>query len=169
MALAVLAMPILMTSRKEAPKATTAPPVPTPNATDTPPQTTPTPAVPDMSPPITNQVIGLDASGNGSVSAVIPPNGVSNYLLNANNGQTLSATLNGNEVKMTILGTDKQPLANAQDIKEFSGNLTGAGTYTIQVKSIQSTAPTNFSLIVSLTGSGSEPNVINRPIIIKPQ
>jgi serine/threonine protein kinase len=172
MAIAVLGMPALLNRPKEAPNTATAPtatPVPTPNATETPPETTPSPAVPDMPPPITNEVIGIDASGNGSVSAVIPPNGISNYLLNANSGQNLAVSLKGNDVIMTILGTDKQPLANARDVKEFSGNLTSAGTYTVQVRSIQSAAPTNFSLIVSLTGAGSDPNVINRPIIIKPR
>jgi len=172
MAIAVLGMPALLNRPKEAPNTATAPtatPVPTPNATETPPETTPSPAVPDMPPPITNEVIGIDASGNGSVSAVIPPNGISNYLLNANSGQNLAVSLKGNDVIMTILGTDKQPLANARDVKEFSGNLTSAGTYTVQVRSIQSAAPTNFSLIVSLTGAGSDPNVINRPSIIKPR
>ncbi len=170
MAIAVLGIPVLLNRPKEAPNATTAPtPIPSPNATETPPKTMPSLPLPDMPPPVANELIGIDASGNGSVSAVIPPNGIYNYLLNANNGQNLAVSLRGNDVIMTVFGTDQQPLPNAQDVKEFSGNLSSAGAYTIQVRSIQSSAPTNFSLIVSLTGAGSDPNVINRPIIIKPR
>jgi serine/threonine-protein kinase len=167
MAIGVLGLPMTFNRVKDTPvttKETTPTPLPTPQVAAPPsPEPTPTPE------PIPAQILQLDSEGNGSVSTVLPANGISTYLLEGRSGQTLSATLNGNEVKMTILGTDSQPLLHGQDIKQFTGSLPRTGTYTIQVKSLQSTAPTNFSLLVSLTGEESNPNVITRPIIIKPQ
>ncbi len=167
-AIALLGLPVVVTKPKTTPIGSSPTPIPTPEATEVPPpEATPPPPTPTAIP---SQIIQLDSEGNGSVSMVLPPNGISNYLLDVGNGQMLSATLNGNEVKMTILDKNQQPLRNAQDIKQFEDNLPSAGTYTIQVKSLQSAAPTNFSLIVKLTSSSTNnPSVINRPIIIKPQ
>jgi len=127
-------------------------PSPTPVVTQSPPpQPSPT-LTPDSKPVEYNQRLSLTPNGEttrfeGSLRA----NESILYNFGASEGQTLSATLEGEGVLLSVLKPDRQPIDDqAQRVLSWKGGLSTTGDYEIRLSPVKGVAASDYRLKLSL-------------------
>ncbi len=131
-------------------------PTPTPTITASPsPTTTPTPKPspsPSPSPdPVTySQQLDL-TSGAATRSGTLRSNETLNFIIPANQGQQLNASLGGEGVLLSVLAPNRDPVDNAANrVTNWSGELPFTGNYTVQLRTVKGISKSNFKLNASL-------------------
>lgn len=117
-------------------------PVPTPSKTPTP---TPSTAI-NYSQRL-NLVTGVTTSIEDSLKA----NATLNYIFNGVQGQQLSVILEDQDVLLTVLGPNQEPInALAERVTRYQGLLPFTGDYTIQLNPVQGVERSKYKLNLSL-------------------
>ncbi|MBW4420553.1 MAG: serine/threonine protein kinase [Myxacorys californica WJT36-NPBG1] len=141
-------------------------PSPTPTTTISPsprPSTpSPRPSTPSPSPsaePVTySQTLDL-AQGSASRDGTLRANQTLNLIVPAQEGQELSASVQGEEVLMTVLAPDDQPVdAQASRTPRWSGTLPYTGKYVIQLKPVKGLQKGAYKLNVELASPPPPPS-----------
>ncbi len=97
---------------------------------------------------------------NGTLRA----NETINYVIRAQQGDQLSAMLSGDQVLMSILGPDRQPLGReAQRVSYWQGSLPFSSDYFIQIRPVSGSNRSNYRLEVNLQRSPAPPSPDPRP------
>ncbi|HEY9690970.1 MAG TPA: serine/threonine-protein kinase [Oculatellaceae cyanobacterium] len=138
----------ILHSRSSSPVAT--PPTVFPTEIPTPSETpTPTPAA---SPSNYSQKLDISTGGTISKEGTLKENATVNYIISAQQGQQLDASLSDEGVLMTILGPDQNPIDNsARRVRGWKGTLPYSGDYQIQLKPIKGLDDSNYQLNISLS------------------
>lgn len=140
-------------------------PTPIPTQTATPTPTTPPSPSPTRSPsprptePVT-YTRRLDVSGNTKViqNGTLRANETINYIVNANQGEQLSALVSGDGVLMNVLGADQQPIGNdAQRVSYWQGTLPFSSDYYIQLRPVSGLRRSDYQLEVNLRRNPEPP------------
>ncbi|MEO0458583.1 MAG: serine/threonine-protein kinase [Cyanobacteria bacterium P01_A01_bin.114] len=130
----------------------TASPFPTPTDTPEPPPAEPTEY---------NQALSVTPGDSQTVEGSVRGGDTINYRLQGQAGQTLSATLDGEGVLLSVLDPDGETVADASRTFRWSGPLETDGEYTIQLSPVQGLSRSDYQLEVGLTAapeSGTEPD-----------
>lgn len=122
---------------------------PTPTPTTPTPFATPTPTL-EQSPVVYSQALNLVPGSSSDVSGSLKANAVVNYTFIAERGQKLNATLAGEGTLLTILGPDRQAIADATQVKNYQGTLQTTGFYTVQLTPAPGVDESQYQLNLSL-------------------
>ncbi|MBD2024290.1 serine/threonine-protein kinase [Leptolyngbya sp. FACHB-711] len=128
------------------------PPQPSPTIAPTAtasPTATPTPS---PTPVEYSQRIELPATGETRVlEGNLKANDVATYLFPAEQGQALTAALEGEGMLLSVLAPDRQPADDRADrVLSWQGSLPVSGEYAVQLSPVQGVAQSNFKLNLSL-------------------
>jgi serine/threonine-protein kinase len=138
----------ILQSRSSSPVAT--PPTVFPTEIPTPSET-PTPT-PTSSPSNYSQKLNISTGQTISKQGTLKENDTVNYIIRAEQGQQLDASLSDEGVLMTILGPDQNPVDNsAKRVRGWKGTLPYSGDYQIQLKPIKGLDDSNYQLNISLS------------------
>ncbi len=110
---------------------------------------------------VTQRITFAAGATSASVSGQVAGTNVDTYLLNAYIGQQLQVTLSSpsGTAYLNVIAPNGIPLARAQaGAQSFSGSLPVSGDYQLQVLLLGTTIETNYTLNVSVTGSGGLPS-----------
>jgi serine/threonine-protein kinase len=134
-------------------------PTPTPTLTPSPiPTTTPT-ATPSPKPTTTpaprpsaySQRIDLPIGQAISRPGNLRANSTASYIISAEQGQRLTASLAGEGALMTVVGPDENPVnSRARRVTQWQGRLPFTGDYTIQLSPVKGLESSNYKLSLSL-------------------
>ncbi|WP_421658348.1 protein kinase domain-containing protein [Leptothermofonsia sp. ETS-13] len=108
----------------------------------------------------------LDIAPNTRViqNGTLKTNETINYVIRAQQGDQLSAMLSGDQVLMSILGPDRQPLSReAQRVSYWQGSLPFSSDYFIQIRPVSGSNQINYRLEVNLQRSPASPIPDPRP------
>jgi serine/threonine protein kinase len=126
---------------------------------------TPTPtlsiaASPTPTPTLTNrpveysQRLTLAPGDRLTPAGTLKANETLTYIIAGEQGQTLTAGLDGEGVLLTVLSPDHRPADNkAERVQQWQGNLNYGGDYYIQLRPVQGVTQSNYRLNVSLDAS----------------
>ncbi len=122
-------------------------PTPTPSQTPT---STP-PPTPSTEPINYSQRLNLVTGVTTRIEDSLKANTTLNYIFNAEQGQQLSAILEDQDVLLTVLGPNQEPInALAERVSRYQGTLPFTGDYTIQLNPIQGVERSKYKLNLSL-------------------
>lgn len=108
----------------------------------------------------TQRITFAAGATSATVTGRIDLTEIDNFLLNARAGQLMQVTVSSpaNDVYLTVVSPSGSPLARAQaGAQSFNGTLPENGDYRLSVSSPSGTARSNYTLFVSVTGSGTTP------------
>ncbi|MDZ4873281.1 MAG: Serine/threonine-protein kinase PknD [Chroococcidiopsis cubana SAG 39.79] len=125
-------------------------PTPTPDSPT--PFATPTPSL-DQSPVIYSQALNLVPGSSSDVTGSLRANVTVNYTFVAERGQQLSAALAQEGVLLTVLGPDKQAIADASQVTSYQGTLPSTGIYTVQLTPAPGVDESQYQLNLSLASA----------------
>lgn len=131
-------------------------PTPTPVGAETPidtPISEPSPTLtPDQQPVEYTQRLDLQPNGaTTTVEGSLQANESIVYTFPATEGQTLTATVEGEGVLLSVLAPDGQPAGDqAEGVASWKGSLNATGDYTIRLKPIGSIPASNYRLKANL-------------------
>jgi serine/threonine-protein kinase len=132
------------------------PVVPSPQPTPTPavpsPATTPTPPF-DQAPVVYSQALNLVPGSSSDVSGSLRANATVNYTFEAEQGQQLSAALAREGTLLTVLGPDKQAIADATNVTSYQETLPSTGIYTVQLSPAPGVDESQYQLNLSLAST----------------
>lgn len=125
-------------------------PSPTPTASPSlSPSPTPTPS-PEQ-PVEFDQRLTVRPGSTTTTQGSLRGNQTINYLVSLEEGQRLSAAIDGNGVTMNVLTPDKQPVdQQSVQVLNWTGRADVTGDYIVQVKPVDGTASTDYALNLSL-------------------
>ncbi|MGB3207047.1 MAG: serine/threonine-protein kinase [Crinalium sp.] len=136
----------ILHSRSSSPVDTPATVFPTETST---PSETPTPT---PSPSNYSQKLNISTGETISKEGTLKENDTVNYIIRAEQGQQLEASLSDEGVLMTILGPDQNPVDNsAKRVRGWKGTLPYSGDYQIQLKPIKGLDNSEYQLNISLS------------------
>ncbi|ASC70138.1 Serine-threonine-protein kinase [Halomicronema hongdechloris C2206] len=147
---------------------------PQPAATDTPSPTldagastttpSPTTSPTDTEPVEYSQRLGLSSGDSRTIRGSLRDNETITYQLAAEQGQRLTARLQGEGVLMTVLAPNGEPADNqASRVLGWQGELAFSGQYGIQLRLVQGLQDSDYSLQVSLEAPESTPEPTPTP------
>jgi len=130
-------------------------PSPTPTESPSPsPSPTPTPS-PDQ-PVEFDQRLNVNPGSTTSTQGSLRGNQTINYLVAIEEGQRLSATVEGDGVTMNVLAPDRQPAdQQSSQVLRWDGRADFTGDYIVQVKPVDGANRTDYTLNLSLEGRPS--------------
>ncbi|MBW4468062.1 MAG: protein kinase [Pegethrix bostrychoides GSE-TBD4-15B] len=136
----------------QSPPAAVETPIPTPVVTQTP---TPTPAptlTPDAQPVEYSQQLNLTPTSESTrFEGSLQANESILYSFEASEGQTLTATLEGEGVLLSVLQPDRQPVDDqAQRVLSWKGSLPSSGDYAIRLSPVKGVTASDYRLKLSL-------------------
>ncbi len=127
----------------------TATPIPSPTATPASPRPKPTPEPVTYSQRLDLQP-GTKLIRDGSLKA----NETINYVITGQQGDQLTALLNGDGVLMNMLGPNKDPLGpNARRVSFWQGSLPFDGSYIIQLRPVRGLSRSDYRLELTLSSA----------------
>jgi serine/threonine-protein kinase len=99
-----------------------------------------------------SQRIELPATGETRVlEGNLKANDVATYFFPAEQGQTLTAALEGEGVLLSVLAPNRQPAGESADrVLSWQGSLPVSGEYAVRLSPVQGVAQSNFRLNLSL-------------------
>lgn len=138
-------------------------PSPSPVVTATP---TPSPAEPSPSPTPDSQPVEysqrLTVQPGEALTAVegsLQANESVVYIVQASEGQTLTATLEGEGVLLSVLTPDRQPADNqAERVLSWQGVLNATGDYAIRLSPVKGVSSSDYKLNIGLVEDTPEPS-----------
>ncbi|PSM51189.1 serine/threonine protein kinase [Chroococcidiopsis sp. CCALA 051] len=113
---------------------------------------TPTPSL-NQSPVIYSQALNLVPGSSSDVTGSLRANVTVNYTFVAERGQQLSAALAQEGVLLTVLGPDKQAIADASQVTSYQGTLPSTGIYTVQLTPAPGVDESQYQLNLSLASA----------------
>ncbi len=133
------------------PTLTVAPPL-TPSPTPTvSPSSSPTPTPSPAQPVEFDQRLDVRPGSTTNTQGNLRGNQTINYLVSLEEGQRLTAAVNGDGVTMNVLTPDKQPVdQQSVQVLNWTGSADVTGDYIVQVKPVDATAGTDYALTLSL-------------------
>jgi serine/threonine-protein kinase len=131
-------------------------PQPTPIPSSPAPFATPTPTI-DQAPVVYSQALNLVPGSSTSVTGSLRTNVTVNYTFVGEQGQQLSAELAEEGALLTILGPDKQAIADvvARRVTRYQGTLPSTGVYTVQLNPVQGVDESQYQLTLSLENTAT--------------
>jgi len=132
------------------------PSAPTPTPTDPTPAIAPTPPF-DQSPVAYNQALNLVPGSSSEVTGSLKANVTVNYTFVAERGQQLSAALAQEGTLLTVLGPDRQAIADATQVTSYQGTLPSTGIYTVQLSPAPGVDESQYQLNLSLASTATTP------------
>jgi serine/threonine protein kinase len=134
-----------------------------PNATATP-QPSPTATATTTRPVEYNQRLRLNPGQTRTVTGNLLANETINYLVNAEAGQTLEATMAREGVLLTVLNPDGEVIDSAAErVQRWQGELPTSGEYTLQLRPVEGLQSSNYEMEVSLSEVAPEPTPTETP------
>jgi len=127
-------------------------PQPTPTPTASAPATTPTPPF-EQAPVVYSQALNLVPGSSSDVTGSLRANVTVNYTFIAEKGQQLSAVLAQEGTLLTILGPNKQAIADATQVTSYQGTLPSTGIYTVQLSPAPGVDESQYQLNLSLAST----------------
>lgn len=123
----------------------------------------PTPT-PSQEPTTYSQRLTLVAGEPFSVSDKLKANATVNYIISAQQGQKLKATLEKEGVLMTVLGPNEEPVdRQARRVSSWEGELPFSGNYTIELRTVTGVAENEYNLDLRLSNPESTPTPTPTP------
>ncbi|MBF2001442.1 MAG: serine/threonine protein kinase [Synechococcales cyanobacterium M58_A2018_015] len=124
-------------------------PTPSPDASPSP---EPTPSPSPAQPVEYSQRLDLPATGETTtVEGALQANEAIVYIIPIEQGQTLSATLDGEGVLLSVLAPDRQPVNDsANRVLAWQGTLDTTGEYLVRLSPLQGVSSSNYRLSLSL-------------------
>jgi serine/threonine protein kinase len=121
-----------------------------PNATTTP---QPSPTATSAPQPVEyNQQLRIRPGQTRTVTGNLLANETINYVLNAEAGQTLGATMKLEGALMTVLNPDGAVMdSGAERVQRWQGELPVSGEYTLQLRPVEGLPASNYEMEVSLS------------------
>ncbi|NJO80257.1 MAG: serine/threonine protein kinase [Cyanobacteria bacterium RM1_2_2] len=138
-------------------------PSPSPVIVDTPspsPEPEPSPAPPPNAQPIeyTQRLALLPTGEQKTVEGSLAANETIVYTLLASQGQTLTATLEGEGAVMSVLTPDRQPISSqAEQVPSWQGELASNGDYAIRLRPVRGVFETDYKLTLRLESAAPSP------------
>lgn len=135
-------------SPSESPIASTPPtlsPSPTPSPTPT----------PSPSPVSYSQRLRIAPGSSRNVDGTLRANQTVSYIVAAEEGQSLSASIGGEGVLLTILGPNDQPLEGSDRVNRWSGPLPYTGDYKVQLRTVKGLSKGDYKLTLALQAAPS--------------
>lgn len=122
-------------------------PTVTPTVTQTPTQTPTTPATPVEF----SQRLNVAPGGSTSAEGSLDQNEIVNYIISAEQGQILTASLEGEDTVLTVLGPNREPITDAEEVLFWEGELQFSGDHYIQLQPAAGVSQSNYRLDLSLS------------------
>lgn len=125
-------------------------PSPTPTASPSPSPTSTPPPSPEQ-PVEFDQRLNVRPGSTTTTQGSLRGNQTINYLVTLEEGQRLSAAVDGDGVTMNVLAPDKQPVdQQATQVLRWNGRADFTGDYIVQVKPVDAANRTDYTLKLSL-------------------
>ncbi len=140
-------------------------PVATPTPTPTEPEPSPSPSPTEGDRPVEyQQRLSLPPGGSTTTEGSLRANETINYLVSAEEGETLNAYVEGEGVLLSVLAPSGDPVDNrAERVALWEGNLAESGDYIIQLRPVQGVSQSDYQLSVSLAAPEPEPEPTPSP------
>jgi serine/threonine protein kinase len=144
---------------RQLPEQSLSTPTPAPTVFDSPTDITPTPTpietptpTPTVEPVISKERLNLLLGNNLSTPGNLKANETIHYILTAQQGQRLNASLQEEGVLMTVLGPTGQPIdEGASRVRTWEGVFPAQGDYTIELSLVRGVQESKFNLDLLLT------------------
>ena len=109
----------------------------------------------------TNYVSALElaAGDQKTVEGEIKKDDTVNYEFEGKAGQTLSTSLEGNGVILSVLNADGRALRGGRQVLDWQGELPEDGRYTVRVRTTRGTEQGTYALGLSLVAAAQSPDV----------